>query len=274
MLLQRILTAVPLAVLAVWFVLTQSTESLFYALLFFITISAWEWAMLCGFNDVLMRGVYALVVLSAVFLINLLLTDKWLSIHVLLIAAVIWWLFVIYIMSVRHPAEASDKPSVVKLLMGFITLVPPVSAMVYIHLQPQGSYWLLYVISLVWVADTGAYFSGKRFGKNKLAPKLSPGKTREGFYGAVFATGLYSILTGYFLELNFIQLVELLIIGFFATIFSVAGDLFISWLKRERGVKDTGAILPGHGGILDRIDSIMPSAPLFALLLSVIIFNG
>jgi len=274
MLLQRILTAVPLAILAVWFVLTQSTESLFYALLFFIAISAWEWAMLCGFNDALTRIVYVLVISSAIFLVNFLLTDKWLDIHLLLTVTVIWWFLVIYKMSVSHPAEASDKPSVAKLMMGLIVLVPPVAAMLYIHLQPQGAYWLLYTISLVWVADTGAYFSGKKFGKNKLAPKLSPGKTREGFYGAVFATGLYSILAGYLLELNFIQLVELLIIGFFATIFSVAGDLFISWLKRERGVKDTGAILPGHGGILDRIDSIMPSAPLFALLLSVMIFNG
>ena len=160
------------------------------------------------------------------------------------------------------------------MLIGFINLVPPVFAMTYIHNQPQGAYWLLYTISLVWIADTGAYFSGKKFGKVKLAPKLSPGKTREGFYGAVFATGMYSVIAGYSLGLDFIQMVELLIIGFFATIFSVAGDLSISLLKRERGVKDTGAILPGHGGILDRIDSIMPSAPLFALLLSVLIFNG
>jgi len=272
MLLQRIMTAVPLGALAVWFVLTQSSEALFYAILFFIAVSAWEWSMLCGFNHVLMRIAYAAVVIGAIYLVYFLLVDHLLSINLLLLVAVVWWLLVIYRMTSKHPEEASNKPSIIKLLIGFITLVPPVFAMIYIHQQPQGAYWLLYSISLVWIADTGAYFSGKRFGKNKLAPRLSPGKTREGFYGAVFATGLYSILAGYLLGLDFIQMVELLIIGFFATIFSVAGDLFISLLKRERGVKDTGAILPGHGGILDRIDSIMPSAPFFALLLGVLIF--
>jgi phosphatidate cytidylyltransferase len=274
MLLQRILTAVPLGILAVWFVLTQSAESLSYALLFFIAISAWEWSMLCGFNHKMIRVAYAITVVLSIYGFSLLIVHQYLTLQMLLFVTVIWWLFVIYRMSVKHPEEATEKASVIKMLIGFITLVPPVFAMTHIHGQPQGAYWLLYTISLVWVADTGAYFAGKKFGKVKLAPKLSPGKTREGFYGAVFATGLYSIIAGYALGLDFIQMVELLIIGFFATVFSVAGDLSISLLKRERGVKDTGSILPGHGGILDRIDSIMPSAPLFALLLSVFIFNG
>ena len=274
MLLQRILTAVPLALLAIWFVLTQSTESLFYALLFFIAISAWEWSMLCGFNHVLMRVSYALIIIALIYLAQYLLHEKLLNITWLSLVTVVWWLLVIYRMSSQHPEEKSDQKSFIKLSIGFITLVPPMLAMMYIHQQPQGASWLLYSLSMVWIADTGAYFSGKSFGKNKLAPKLSPGKTREGFYGAVFATALYSILAGVYFELDFIQMLELLIIGFFATIYSVAGDLFISLLKRERGVKDTGAILPGHGGILDRIDSVTSSAPLFALLLGVLIFNG
>lgn len=274
MLLQRILTAVPLGILAVWFVLTQSSDSLFYALLFFIAISAWEWSMLCGFNHALMRIAYAVVVIFSIWLVNVLLSNQLLNINVLLLVTVMWWFLLIYRMSTQHPGQASDKKSFVKLLIGFITLVPPVIAMLYIHQQDQGAYWLLYAVSLVWVADTGAYFAGKKLGKNKLAPRLSPGKTREGFYGAAFATGLYSIAAGYYFELDFIRMVELLIIGFFATIFSVAGDLFISLLKRERGVKDTGTILPGHGGILDRIDSITSSAPFFALLLSALIFSG
>jgi phosphatidate cytidylyltransferase len=268
------MTAIPLAALAIWFVLSQSSEALFYALLLFILLSAWEWSMLCGFNHPLMRVAYAVIILGVIWLVDFMLLGQWLSINILLWVTVIWWLLLIYRMSTQHPQPVSDKQSTVKMLVGFITLVPPMFAMIYIHQQPQGAYWLLYALSLVWVADTGAYFSGKKFGKNKLAPRLSPGKTREGFYGAVFATGLYSIFVGYFFELDFIHIVILLIIGFFATVFSVAGDLFISLLKRERGVKDTGSILPGHGGILDRIDSITSSAPLLALLLGVLIFNG
>ena len=274
MLLQRILTAVPFGALAVWFILTQSPDSLFYALLFFISISAWEWSMLSGFNHVLMRIAYAFAVIAVIWLVNTLLSNHYLNINAVLLLTVVWWLLVVYRMSTQHPQSAKNEQSILKLLIGFITLVPPAIAIVYIHQQDQGAHWLLYTLSLVWVADTGAYFSGKKFGRNKLAPKLSPGKTREGFYGAALATFLYSTAAGYFFDLDFIRIVELLIIGFFATIFSVAGDLFISLLKRERGVKDTGAILPGHGGILDRIDSITSSAPFFALFLGALIFSG
>jgi len=122
--------------------------------------------------------------------------------------------------------------------------------------------------------EFGAYFSGKRFGKNKLAPKLSPGKTKEGMYGAVFATAIYSFIFGLIFELKIIELLMLLIIASLATFISVAGDLFLSLLKREKGLKDTGNILPGHGGILDRIDSILSAAPFLALFLSLVIFNG
>ena len=126
----------------------------------------------------------------------------------------------------------------------------------------------------VWVADTGAYFAGKTFGKVKLVPKLSPGKTREGLYGAVLATSLYSVAAAVYFDLSLIQTLLLMIISFFGTLLSIAGDLFISLLKRERGVKDTGAILPGHGGVLDRIDSITSAAPFFAILLHSVIFNA
>ena len=274
MLLQRIMTAVPLAVLAIWFVLTQSSDFLSYAFLFIMSIAAWEWSMLCGFNSPLIRIAYAVIIGLSIWGVNALLANQILNVNLLMLVASVWWLLVIYKMSTSDPAPVSNKPSIAKMLIGFISLVPPLFAMIYVHDQQQGAYWLLYALSIVWVADTGAYFSGKRFGKNKLAPRLSPGKTREGFYGAVLATGLYSIAAGNLLGLSFIQLIELLIIGFFATVYSVAGDLFISMLKRERGVKDTGAILPGHGGILDRIDSVLSSAPLLALLLGVLIFNG
>mgnify|MGYP001823248173 FL=1 len=127
----------------------------------------------------------------------------------------------------------------------------------------QGAHWLFYALSLVWVADIGAYFSGKNFGKNKLEPHISPGKTIEGLAGGVIATSLYTLAAAYFFELSMEKTVLLVLLSVIVTLISVSGDLFFSFLKREAGLKDSGRILPGHGGILDRIDSVLAAMPVF-----------
>jgi len=274
MLLQRILTAVPLAVLAIWFILTQSSDALFYALLAIIFIAGWEWAQLSGISLIPLRLVYAATILLATYFSYPLLQSEYLQwFKVLLGVSFAWWLYVIYRMSTGHPKASSSELSILKMMLGFLVLLPPVLSLVYIHQSSQGAYWLLYSIIIVWIADSGAYFSGRKYGKNKLAPSISPGKTMEGLYGAVIATTIYTFLAAVYFQLDIMQTVILLIIGFFATLISVAGDLYISLLKRERGVKDSGSILPGHGGVLDRIDSITSSAPFFALFLGVMVFN-
>ena len=274
MLLQRILTAVPLAVLSIWFILTQSSDALFYALLLVVFIAGWEWAQLAGLNSVVSRLLYALAILAVTYFSYALLDKEYLSwFKLLMAAAFFWWLFVIYRMTTRDPKIPSDASSLLKIITGFIILIPPVLALVYIHQSADGAHWLLYALIIVWIADSGAYFSGRRYGKRKLAVKISPGKTVEGLYGAVLATTIYTFMAALFFELDVMQTAILLIIGFFATLISVAGDLYISLLKRERGVKDSGSILPGHGGVLDRIDSITSSAPFFALFLGMMVFN-
>jgi len=132
-----------------------------------------------------------------------------------------------------------------------------------IHAEHNGAEWLLYGLMLVWVADIGAYFSGKRFGRHKLAPAISPGKTLEGLYGAVVAVCVYTVIAANYFGLDIANTVFLLVLAVILTLVSVAGDLFESVLKRERGVKDSGTILPGHGGILDRIDSVLAAMPVF-----------
>jgi phosphatidate cytidylyltransferase len=132
-----------------------------------------------------------------------------------------------------------------------------------IHQQTAGPQWLMYGLMLVWVADIGAYFSGKRFGKNKLAPAISPGKTREGLYGAVASVSVYTVIAAYYFGLDIITAANLLLLAVVLTLVSVAGDLYESILKREHGVKDSGTILPGHGGMLDRIDSVLAAMPVF-----------
>jgi len=271
MLKQRVLTAIPLATLVIWGVITQPEKIIFYSLLVAILISGWEWARLSGIQNIVTRAIYAVIIAMGAYfsqqLINI--YPQWLT--TVLSITVLAWFVAIYHMFSKGPQSANQSVSVAKLFLGLIALIPPVLALMLV--RAEGAWWLFYCLSIIWVADIGAYFSGKRFGKNKLAPKLSPGKTKEGMYGAVFATSVYSFLAGLFFELQAIELLMLLIIASLTTFISVAGDLSVSLLKREQSLKDTGHILPGHGGILDRIDSVLSSAPFLALLLNLVIFK-
>lgn len=278
MLKQRVLTAIPLAALVIWGILTQPVDVIFYTLLLAIFIAGWEWAGLSGIKsqgiqNKIYRLIYAVLISALVYVSHKFIETNPQLLNLVLGLTVLGWFVATFHMFTKGPQEAGQNISPAKFFIGLVALIPPVLALVYI--RNEGSWWLFYCLSIVWIADIGAYFSGKRFGKNKLAPQLSPGKTKEGLYGAVFATASYSFVMGFaFFELQAIQILLLLIITVLATYISVAGDLFISLLKREKGLKDTGNILPGHGGILDRIDSVLSSAPFLALLLSLVIFNG
>ncbi len=270
MLLQRVLTATPLAVLVIWGILTQPAEVVLYALLLVSLVGAWEWSRLSGIENAFARAAYAVLLVVIVYFSQLLISDKASLLQLVFLAALIYWFVTTYQMFTRGPQDDTGL-STKKMLAGLIVLVPPVLALMQI--RSYGEDWLFFCLSIIWIADIGAYFSGKRFGKQKLAPSLSPGKTREGLYGAMFATAIYSFFAGYYFELQVLDTLMLIIIGALATFVSVVGDLAMSLLKREKGLKDTGNILPGHGGLLDRIDSITSSAPFFALLLSLVIFK-
>ena len=137
-------------------------------------------------------------------------------------------------------------------------------ALVVLHSRPdQGPHWVLFLLVLVWVADSGAFFAGRQFGRTKLAPKVSPGKTWEGVFGALIACALFAFGYARFLELQGLALTGFILISLVTVLFSVAGDLLESLLKRQHGVKDSGTLIPGHGGILDRIDSLFAAAPIF-----------
>lgn len=130
----------------------------------------------------------------------------------------------------------------------------------------SGALWLLYVMILVWGADSGAYMFGKMFGKHKLAPKVSPGKTWQGFFGGLLTAAVISWAYGWWAHLDVTPMV-LLVCSIVAALASVLGDLTESMFKREAGIKDSGNLIPGHGGILDRIDSLTAAVPVFACLL-------
>ena len=151
-------------------------------------------------------------------------------------------------------------------MVGLVVLLPTWLALIQLK-QAGGGAGLLAVMAIVWVADIAAYFCGRRFGRRKLAPSISPGKTWEGAIGATFAVVAY----GFFLSYCFPKVVTVNHLAFVlilvaVTAISVVGDLFESLLKRQAGLKDSGSILPGHGGVLDRIDSLTSTLPLVALV--------
>lgn len=260
MLYQRILTAIPLAAFVIWMIFFQPSSVFFYLLIAIVLISGYEWARLSGVSRVAVRLLFALLLGAVSYGIYQYLPD--LS-DILIYVAVAWWFAVSFYLKVATPVSAPMTFSVGKLLLAFIILPAAAFALQDIHSLQQGAAWLFYALSLVWVADIGAYFSGKRFGKNKLAANISPGKTIEGMFGAIIATTIYTLIASQYFQLQLMTAVSLLALSVVLTLISISGDLFISFLKREAGLKDSGSILPGHGGILDRIDSVLAAMPVF-----------
>ena len=153
----------------------------------------------------------------------------------------------------------------VPALAGLVVLTPAFLAVV--ELREAGAAWLLALMAIAWVSDTAAYFAGRRFGRRKLAPAISPGKTWEGFWGAMIAVAVYACLLGVFAEpmLHGRGTLEFVVMALVLAVLGVVGDLLESQLKRSAGVKDSGTVLPGHGGVLDRIDALLPLLPAAAL---------
>ena len=270
MLYQRILTAIPLAIFVFWIIFYQPTSVFSYFIIFVILIAGYEWAKLSGVNNLLLRVIYAIVITAFTWSLYKYAADY---ISWVIYFSVLWWLAVTFYLMSAKPKEENTSLKLDKLIIAFIVLPAAALAMQKIHGFSQGAAWLFYALSLVWVADIGAYFSGKSFGKNKLAPAISPGKTKEGLYGAILATSIYTIAASYYFNLNLEQSALLVFLSVILTLVSVSGDLYISFLKREIGLKDTGNILPGHGGILDRIDSVLAAMPVFIAGCDFLIFS-
>ena len=267
MLYQRILTAIPLAAFVGWMIFFQPTSVFFYFVLFIVLIAGYEWAKLSGINNVYIRYIFALIITVITWALKQYAADYALwAIYI----AVMWWFSISYYLKFAKPKSPTSELRPDKLFVAFIVLPAAALSMEMIHsmyvgIDWQGPAWLFYALSLVWVADIGAYFSGKKFGKNKLAPDISPGKTKEGLFGALLATSLYTLIASYYFELSSERAIILVLLSVILTFISVSGDLYISFLKREAGLKDSGNILPGHGGILDRIDSVLAAMPVFVL---------
>lgn len=261
MLKQRIITAVWLVplVLAGLFGLEGGAFALFTAGI--VLLGVWEWNNLAGIQRT--RHHMMLVGAAAIAMLLLWQSGAVLSRWPLGVAAAGWLVSLYWVM--RYPEALSQWRSTSRrLLMGACVLLP--CWVGFNLLRESGGVWLLFVVLLVWTADIGAYFAGRAWGKHKLAPRVSPGKSWEGVLGGLAATLVLALLFSAWQGLGGWDALVLMGVTLVVTLVSVLGDLFESMLKRYRGIKDASQLLPGHGGILDRIDSLTAAVPVFALL--------
>ncbi len=260
---QRTITALILAPLAVATVLLTPTWlfALIVAALFLGV--GWEWAQLAGVAS--RAGRVAVVGVGA-----LLLALAW-PLHGSVAAAwpiaagLLWWLLAL--LWLRHFAWAAAPTrdnTAIKLAACAAAVVPAWLALMHLHAQaPHGPYWTLLAVMLVWAADTGAYFAGTRFGHSRFAPRISPNKTWAGVWGAFALAGVVALVGGWLLDWRDGWLAGLLGVALLSVVASIVGDLVESLLKRHANVKDSGSLFPGHGGLLDRADSLLAALPVF-----------
>lgn len=254
----RVLTAVVAlgALLVVLFVLPAAIAQGVFAAL--ILAGAWEWSGFLRPEKAAVRFVYVGLIAALLVAASVGLANEF-AVGVILKVALAWWLIALFWVFVFP----TPIPKLAGWICGALVLIPAYLAIMSLYsLQPA---LLLFVLIIVWVADIGAYFAGKRFGKVKLAPKISPGKTWEGVFGGLLAVAALALIRARWLD---IEIAVLLPFCLAVAIISIIGDLTVSMFKRNAGVKDSGRLFPGHGGVLDRIDSVTAAAPLFALGIS------
>ncbi len=278
MLLQRIITASVLAALIALAVFNLSSE--YFSLLIGVIalIGAWEWSNLVGIQSYIKRALFLVALVLPMLGVHfwtqaleiIALSFDWTDVRTysgalewLVVPPVLFWIVVMVVIrnAPTGVLQITMKP-IYKLLIGGFVLFS-----VWMFLSRlkafYGAEMMMYLLLLIWTADVFAYFIGKKFGKTKLSPDISPGKTIEGMYGALFGGALCGVILSLIYGFNFLVASDFVLLSVLTVLISIYGDLFFSVVKRQRGVKDSGKILPGHGGILDRIDSLVAATPFF-----------
>lgn len=267
----RIAAALVMAPVAIAAILLLPTPWMMVAAAVVFLAGLWEWFDLAEIDDTLARGVLLVANLA------LMVAIVWASrspegptlvlYQVASIVGIVWWLLALlwlgrYDFGSNHESWARA----LKLAAGTLAVVPAWCALTWLHADgSNGHRWLLTALATVWAADTGAYFSGRHLGRHKLAPRVSPNKTIEGMVGGVIAGTLVAMGFATFAGAPAGDLPKVALVAAAAVLFSVIGDLYESLLKRHAGKKDSGTLIPGHGGVLDRVDAMLAALPAFAL---------
>ncbi|MBL8257978.1 MAG: phosphatidate cytidylyltransferase [Pseudoxanthomonas mexicana] len=273
----RVIAALVMAPFAIGAILLLRTEWLIMLATLVFLVGLWEWLKLAEIDDTLQRTV--LLTANLLLMVALVWASRGsgdatdlVPLRLMALAGVVWWLLAL--LWLRFFNFASDHETwarVFKLAAGTLAVVPAWCALGLIHSsQPNGHIWLFVALAIVWAADSGAYFAGRHFGGRwfagrKLAPRISPNKTLEGLLGGLAAGMLVAAAGALIAGAGVGQLAGVLVVAVFTVLFSVVGDLFESLLKRHVGAKDSGDLIPGHGGVLDRIDGVLAALPIFVL---------
>lgn len=262
---QRILTALLLLPLAVAAVLWLPTGGFMAMIAAILLLGMWEWSRLTGFSKPHQRALVLVVHAAAMALLA-----RWAwpdGFPTVAALGVLWWMLAsVWLTQVQWGQAANRGNALLKMCAGLLMSVPAWAGAALLHGDGElGPRWLLYALCLVWAADSFAYFVGSRIGGRKLAPTISPGKTWAGFFGGIGGVLLAALAAIPLLGLDYSYAGPMLLLALITGVASVVGDLFESLIKRHSGAKDSGNLIPGHGGVMDRIDSLLAALPVFAL---------
>lgn len=269
MLKQRILTALVLIPLVLWGIISLSDNYFAIVLAVISILGAREWATMARLPASLH---YIYVFFFAVVLYGCWLASKQINEFdvKLLYVACIWWIYALVMLAQYNKGNVQILFNpVIRSVIGLLILIPTFVALLILRNgSDDGATLVIYLLVLIWLADSAAYFSGRKWGKTKLLPNVSPGKTWQGVYGALAASVSFSFVFAYYAaDIIHQQYIAFIATSLITIVFSIHGDLVESMFKRQVNIKDSSHILPGHGGVLDRIDSLTSASPVFVTCL-------
>lgn len=261
MLKHRILTALVLIPLTL-LILFYTSPKVFFALTgLLVLLAAWEWSRLMGLAAYYKRILYLVFVLAVMVCVLYVVPMRWIY-----LAAFGWWIIAaVLVMAYPNLSICWGKGVIVRSLMGVLVLIPCWVGLNTMRNQQDGSWGILFLFVLIWGADSAAYFIGRKWGNKKLKASVSPGKTWIGVIAAFVAAIIIATITLYLSRAPYSIWPWAILLSIVTVLFSILGDLFESMIKRQVNVKDSGSLLPGHGGILDRIDSLTAAVPIFVI---------
>jgi phosphatidate cytidylyltransferase len=259
----RLVSAAIMVPLVVGGVLYLPTAGVALMLALVMSVGLWEWSAMIPLGSTVARLAYPAAVATLMVLAWMAPLERILI--PLLMLAVMWWLTALYWLVRPGFGEHSTRAvRVLKGCAGVLVMLPCWASFVTLHArEDHGPLITLALLVMVWLADSGAYFAGRQWGRTRLAPVISPGKTWEGVLGGIVTSAIAVLLAGYWYSRSLEWTITLVPVALLAVMFSIVGDLLESLMKRQAGIKDSGSIIPGHGGVLDRIDSLTAAAPMF-----------